>query len=70
MPVVEDKQENMERCKKFCGTCPTFKRTTWKEAPPYAVHSSVHRGWAEDVEKASRAKDGILMDAVLSPHRN
>jgi len=37
MEIVDDNAENMEICKKFCGTCPTFMENQLKEAPPHAL---------------------------------
>jgi hypothetical protein len=51
MVKVDDNAENMEICKKFCGTCPTFKDNQLKEAPPHALFCA--RGKSA---KASTAK--------------
>jgi hypothetical protein len=37
MAKVDDNAENMEICKKFCGTCPTFKENQLMKAPPNAL---------------------------------
>jgi hypothetical protein len=37
MMVIEDNTENMEICKKFVGTCSTFKENRIKETPPHAL---------------------------------
>lgn len=50
MTIVEDNAENMEICKKFCGTCPTFKENRLKESPPHALFCA--RGESQDAAKA------------------
>ncbi len=37
MVKVDDNAENLEICKKFCGTCPTFRDNKLKEVPPHAL---------------------------------
>jgi hypothetical protein len=51
MVKVDDNAENMEICKKFCGTCPTFKANQLNEAPPHVLFCA--RGKSE---KASTVK--------------
>lgn len=51
MAVVEDNAENMEICKNFCGTCPTFRENRLKESPPHALFCA--RGMSQDAAKAA-----------------
>ena len=51
MVKVDDNAENMEICKKFCRTGPTFRDNQLKDAPPHALFYA--RGKSE---KASNAK--------------
>lgn len=37
MANVDDNVENMEICRKFCGTCPTYRDNHLKDAPPHAL---------------------------------
>ena len=37
MAVVDDNQENLEICRRFCGTCPTFQVNNMKASPPHAL---------------------------------
>lgn len=50
MAVVEDTQENMEICKRFCGTCPTYQANRMKESPPHALFCA--RGKSAIADKA------------------
>ena len=34
---VEDTVENLQICKKYCGSCPTFKGNRLSESPPNAL---------------------------------
>jgi len=35
--TVEDTEENEEICKKYCGSCPTFKRNNLAQSPPHLL---------------------------------
>jgi hypothetical protein len=35
--TVDDTEENMEICKKYCGSCPTFKGNRLSAYPPNAL---------------------------------
>jgi len=37
MMKVPDTPENLEICKRYCGTCPTFKENKLMEAEPHAL---------------------------------
>ena len=50
MAVVEDNMENMEICKRFCGTCPTYHANRMKESPPHALFCA--RGKSAVADKA------------------
>jgi hypothetical protein len=50
MAVVEDNMENMETCKRFCGTCPTYHANRMKESPPHALFCA--RGKSAVADKA------------------
>ena len=35
--TVDDTEENEEICKKYCGSCPTFKRNNLAQSPPHLL---------------------------------
>jgi len=35
--TVDDIEENLEICKKYCGSCPTYKGNQLSESPPHAL---------------------------------
>jgi len=35
--AVEDTEENEEICRKYCGSCPTFKRNNLAQSPPHVL---------------------------------
>lgn len=37
MKTVDDTIENLKICKKYCGSCPTFKGCKLSESPPNAL---------------------------------
>jgi hypothetical protein len=46
---VDDTAENLEICKKYCGSCPTFKGSRLSESPPNALFCA--RGKSSDSSK-------------------
>ena len=35
--IVEDNEENMKTCKRFCGPCPSFKPNELQTVKPHAL---------------------------------
>jgi hypothetical protein len=35
--TVDDTEENLEICKKYCGSCPTYRSNNLSESPPHAL---------------------------------
>jgi hypothetical protein len=38
--TVEDTAENLEICKKYCGSCPTYRSNNLSASPPHALFCS------------------------------
>jgi hypothetical protein len=51
--IIEDTEANQEICKKYCGSCPTFKSNNLKGSPPQLLFCARGKSSVAETAKPS-----------------